>query len=580
MEAAQLLLMRQMVEAAPDGVVAADRDGVVLVYNRSARELAGRAEQDLVGHRLAEIDPELWEQARALLASGEAFQYEKTLPDGAVITVSLSPFVQDGEAAGVLCLLRPGADCDGLAQELAVSQELSQRLDMIIESSHDGLWISDAQGVVIKVNAASARRAGLPAEAIVGRHVKDLLEEGFFDFSATLEVLRTHAPVTLQQNLKDGGQALVTGNPVFNDKGELCLVVVNDRDMTSIEELRALLKESRAHTQQYRSELIRSQLSRDLDSKLVVRSAPMRHALETALRVARTESSVLITGESGVGKGLVAKVIHEASARRREPLVRVDCGAIPGSLIEAELFGYDKGAFTGALEAGKPGYFEMARGGTLFLDEVGELPLNVQAKLLRFLDEKEVVRVGSTTPLVLDVRILAATNRDLKQMVGQGDFRKDLFYRLSVVPLALPPLRERPEDIPPLVNFFLRRLETPAQPLKNLAPPVLECLRRYAFPGNVRELANLVEQLVVLTPGPRIELADLPPAVQSPDLALAEAAGQDDLNLARAVDSVERQLIIRALKAHGSQRRAAKFLGVSHATLSRKIARLRISVTE
>ncbi|MCB2227962.1 MAG: sigma 54-interacting transcriptional regulator [Desulfarculaceae bacterium] len=579
MDPARLKLMRQMVEAAREGVLAVDRDGVVLVCNLAARHMIGVAGGDPTGRNLAEIDPALWDRARAVISSGEACQYEETTPDGGVISAGLSPFAQHGETAGVFCLLRPGADCERLAQELAVSKELSERLDMIIESSHDGLWINDAQGVVIKVNAASARRMGLPAEAIVGRHVRELVEEGFFDFSATLEVLRTGQPVTLQQNLKDGGQALVTGTPVFDDKGELSLVVVNDRDMTSIEELRALLKESRAHTQQFRSELIRSQISQDLDSKLVVRSAPMRRTLETALRVARTESNVLITGESGVGKGLVAKVIHEASARRREPLVRVDCGAIPASLIEAELFGYEKGAFTGALDAGKPGYFEMARGGTLFLDEVGELPLNVQAKLLRFLDEKEVVRVGSTAPLVLDVRILAATNRNLKEMVAQGSFRKDLFFRLSVVPLALPPLRERPEDIPPLVNFFLRRLETPDQPLKNFAPAVLECLRRYAFPGNVRELANLVEQLAVLTPGARIELADLPPAVQNPDLALAEAAGQDDLNLARAVDSVERQLIIRALKIYGSQRQAAKYLGVSHATLSRKIARLGIVVT-
>ena len=421
-------LMRQIVESAHDGITVVARDGAILAYNHAARKMAGREDEELVGRHIAEIDSEAWRDTRRILDSGRAHLNQKVLLGEHTIIANRSPFYQDNEVAGVISVFRDMSEYENLAQELAAYKELSEQLDVIIESSHDGLWITDANGIVIKVNAASAKQFGAPAEALVGRDVQELMKEGCFDRSATVEVLKTHAPVTFTQNMRDGGQYLVTGNPVFNDKGELRLVVVNDRDLTAIQKLQSELEESRAYTQHYRSELIRSQISKDLDSQLVVRSTLMRRALETAMRVARTESNVLIQGESGVGKGLIAKVIHGASVRRREPLVRVDCGAIPGSLIEAELFGYEKGAFTGALDAGKPGYFEIARGGTLFLDEVGELPLTVQAKLLRFLDDKEVVRVGSTKPHVIDVRILAATNRNLKEMVAEGSFRKDLFF--------------------------------------------------------------------------------------------------------------------------------------------------------
>ncbi|MCB2225894.1 MAG: sigma 54-interacting transcriptional regulator [Desulfarculaceae bacterium] len=565
----------------PEGITVVNRDGKILYYNQAARKVTGMLEEDLIGRQIADIDPEAWKGTRQIINSGRALLNQKVLFGENTFIVSRSPVCQDGEVASVVSVFRDMSEYENMARELTAYKELSEQLDVIIESSHDGLWITDANGIVVKVNAASAKRLGLPAESLVGCDVQRLVDEGYFDRSATLEVLKNHSSITFTQNMRDGGQCLVTGNPVFNEKGELRLVVINDRDLTAIKKLQDELEESRAYTQHYRYELVRSQITRELDSQLVVRSAPMRRVLETAMRVARTESSVLIQGESGVGKGLVAKVIHEASARRKEPMVRVDCGAIPPSLIEAELFGYEGGAFTGALDAGKPGYFEIARGGTLFLDEVGELPLNVQAKLLRFLDDKEVVRVGSTKPLIVDVRVLAATHRNLQEMVAEGSFRKDLFFRLSVVPLSIPPLRERADDVPPLVTFFLRRLEKQNATPKTMAPAVLERLRHYSFPGNIRELANLVEQLVVLNPDPVIELHHLPEAIRDSEFIPTDSGPlEDNLNLAQAVKNVEMQLIKRALKVYGSQRRAAKHLGVSHATISRKISQFNMIVTE
>ena len=578
MDHAQLEFFRQVVEAAPDGVVMVDRQGKILVYNHAARKLAGRENTRMLGQNMADLGPEAWADMRLIVDNGRVQRRQKVFLGRNTIIANRAPVHLDGRIAGVLSIFRDMSEYENLAKELAAYKELSEQLDVIIESSHDGMWISDAQGKVIKVNAASARRTGLDAEELVGRNVQELVDEGYFDRSATLEVLRRRAPVTFVQNMRDGGQSLVTGTPVFNEKGEVRLVVINDRDLTSIHKLQAELEESRARTKQYRSELIRTQKSRELDSRLVIRSVPMRRVLDTAIRVARTDSSVLIQGESGVGKGLLAKVIHESSSRQEGPLVRVDCGAIPGSLIEAELFGYEKGAFTGALDQGKPGYFEMAQGGTLFLDEVGELPLNVQAKLLRFLEDKDVVRVGSTEPRRIDVRILAATHRDLQEMVAQKTFRKDLFFRLSVVPLVIPPLRERLDDIAPLVSFFLSQFAKKVSTPKTVAPEVVECLRGYSFPGNIRELANLMEQLVVLSPGPRIDLEDLSPAVRDPGARPVIPGSQDEMNLARAVEAVERDVITRALQTFGSQRKAAVRLGINHSTLSRKIARYGISV--
>ncbi|MEJ2170218.1 MAG: sigma 54-interacting transcriptional regulator, partial [Desulfobacterales bacterium] len=232
------------------------------------------------------------------------------------------------------------------------------------------------------------------------------------------------------------------------------------------------------------------------------------------MRIARVDSSVLITGESGVGKGLIAGLIHDASARAERPLIHINCGTIPDNLIEAELFGYEKGAFTGAKQQGKAGYFEMADGGTLFLDEIGELPLALQVKLLHFLETGEVVRIGSTRSRRIDARILTATNRNLERMVADGGFRKDLFFRLKVVPLAIPPLRQRVEDIPPLIGVFLDKFNRKCGVRKTISSAAADCLRHYPYPGNVRELANLIEQLVVLTPGDRIDSGDLPAAVQ------------------------------------------------------------------
>jgi transcriptional regulator with GAF, ATPase, and Fis domain len=296
------------------------------------------------------------------------------------------------------------------------------------------------------------------------------------------------------------------------------------------------------------------------------------HALERVLKqaksVAQTSATVLLTGENGTGKEMVARAIHQESPRASGPFVAVSCAALPETLIESELFGHERGAFTSAIQSRK-GRFELANTGTLFLDEVGELSAAVQVKLLRVLQEREFERVGGTKTLTVDIRLIAASNRDLENEVKEGRFRQDLFFRLNVVPLSLPPLRERPEDIPLLAAHFATKLaEKHGQPTPELAPELIEVLQEYEWPGNVRELENLVERLVVLSNGPTLGMEFVPEKMLR---ALPGASVTDESTLEGGVAALKRKLIVNALQTEGNKVAAARKLGISRSYLHRLI---------
>ncbi len=306
---------------------------------------------------------------------------------------------------------------------------------------------------------------------------------------------------------------------------------------------------------------------------IVGESGRMQEVLSLVRRVAPSDATVLIRGESGTGKELIARAIHHASPRAAGPLVAVNCAALPESLLESELFGHEKGAFTGAQSA-RQGRFEAAHGGSLFLDEIGDLPLHLQVKLLRVLQERRVERVGSNRPIPVDVRLLAATHRDLEAMVREGRFRDDLYYRVNVVTITLPPLRERREDIPLLLERFLERFaRANGKAIRGLTREAREALLRYDYPGNVRELENIVERAVVLTRDEVIGLADLPLGVKE-----SEKAGPEARTLPAAVEGLERQMIREALaRAGGVQTRAAELLGISERVLRYKLRKYGIT---
>jgi two-component system response regulator HydG len=349
------------------------------------------------------------------------------------------------------------------------------------------------------------------------------------------------------------------------------------------DELRAALQRALAHGRMAREvKRLRGEVAeaRGLRDRPVGSSLSMREVLSLAERVAPSEASILILGESGTGKELLARVIHRASARRDGPFVAFDCSALAPSLVESELFGHEKGAFTGAQRA-RRGLFREAQGGTLFLDEIGDVAPEVQNKLLRVLQEREVKPVGGDTFVKIDVRIVAATNKDLKQMIANGRFREDLYYRLAVVPLELPPLRERREDIPELVRYFLGRRKGAGPRPSEIAPDALDKLATYRWPGNIRELENIVERAAILSDGKIIIARDIPPLgsapAPAPDLP-APADGTLKERVATVVRAVERQAIVDALKSEGTPTKAARRLGISRASLYAKLKELEISI--
>ncbi|MEW6112937.1 MAG: sigma 54-interacting transcriptional regulator, partial [Thermodesulfobacteriota bacterium] len=378
--------------------------------------------------------------------------------------------------------------------------------------------------------------------------------------------------VTLMQNIKGNKQVMVTGTPVFDESGAIALVVTNVTDITLLNRLRAELEDSRRISFRYYQSLLEYEQFEYALQDMVAKSPAMAQVVQKAIKVAGVDASVLIHGESGVGKSMLAKIIHRMSSRKDRPFVKIDCGTIPESLMESELFGYSKGAFTGASPEGKAGLVEAAHTGTVFFDEVGDLTPAMQVKLLQVIEEKSFTRVGSTRPTSVDVRIIVATNRDLRELVRAGRFREDLYYRLNVIPLHVPPLRMRREDIPALAMSILDKFKRTSGFQRRMEPEVLDSLMKYDYPGNIRELINIMERMIIMSDGEVITLSDLPGELREPAiLPLDPLEGGDSLKA--AVGLFEARLIVGALKRHDTVLQAARALGVHPTTLWRKISR-------
>lgn len=309
---------------------------------------------------------------------------------------------------------------------------------------------------------------------------------------------------------------------------------------------------------------------------IVYQSQAMKNILQLSYKVARVDCTVLISGESGVGKEVIAAFIQRHSLRKDKPFIKINCGALPESLLESELFGYVKGAFTGASKHGKPGLFELADQGTLFLDEIGEMPLSLQVKLLRVIQERELRRIGGTETIRLNVRLIAATNLDLQEEVKRGRFREDLYYRLNVIPIHILPLRERKEDILPLIEYFADYFNRKHMKSKRFAHSALELLQAYEWPGNVRELQNVIERLIIVTDGPVIDRSDLP-EMRAPNRSEQEnVIVKEIMPLKLCVHLAEIQLLKLARKKYGSTTKMAQALGVDQSTISRKLKKMNL----
>lgn len=463
---------------------------------------------------------------------------------------------------------------DEMFNELDALKKINRNLDAIIECSFDGIYLTDREGTTIKTNSAIERITGIPKEYYIGKKVEYLMERGILEYSLTKQVIKQKKSASRVQLNRAGQETLLTSSPIYNDEGEIDGVVTNIRDLSELMSLQKALQKANEINKSYEKQIKQLQGNQEI----VIKSEKMRHVYETVELVLNVDATVLITGQTGVGKDVLAKFIYSQSNRRMQGrFIKINCGAIPADLLESELFGYEGGAFTGANKQGKPGMFELADKGVLFLDEVGELPLQLQVKLLRVIQEKEVQRIGATRPKKIDVRLIAATNRDLRKMVESGHFREDLFYRLNVIPIYIPSLAERPEDIIPLVSHFLVQMNEKYEMNKSIGPDLRSFLFQYDWPGNIRELSNLIERLVLLTKDNMITVNHLPSeyksAIHSTPFFL-----QENTTLKQAVEYAEKQVILHAVKNASTTYELAKLLDTSQATVVRKLKKYKIAL--
>lgn len=447
------------------------------------------------------------------------------------------------------------------------------KLKAAIDFSSDGILITDNLANIIYLNKAYEETTGLKEERILNKNLKDLLAEGLFNKSVTLHVLEHKESISIIHKYISGKTALTTGNPIYDEDKNIIGVICNTRNITELINLRTELYATKELTKKYSQEIKVLRKIAILQEEFIYKSKLMQETIELALKVATYDTTVLITGESGTGKEILSKFIHNASLRKEEAFIKVNCAAIPKDLFESELFGYMEGSFTGASKEGKAGMFELANGGTILLDEIGELPLAVQSKLLRVIQEREVFRIGAKESTSLDVRILAATNRDLVKEVEKGDFREDLFFRLNVIPINIPPLRDRPEDVPELIQFFLEKLNKKYKKIISIKEETINILQSYSWPGNVRELENLIEYLFIMSTTDEIDVEQLPPRIitEQIDVNFQNNISDGSSKLKYMTELYEKTLIESTLKNYSSIRQASKALGVHYSTLSRKV---------
>jgi PAS domain S-box-containing protein len=450
---------------------------------------------------------------------------------------------------------------------------------------YDGIYIADGSGKTLYVNKAYTRITGIKSEEVVNRNVADLLKEGLYKNAVIPEVIKQKKQVnSMGTSVRNGQKMLITGSPIFDEVGNVKTVVVIDRAMTDLLAMRAELEASHRKMKTVeqddnkKKQEIEHLRKLTLNENLVGKSLEIQEVEKKILQVAGIDVTVLITGETGTGKEVVANEIHMNSTRKDGPFIKVNCAAIPANLLESELFGYEKGSFTGASRSGKLGMFELADKGTLLLDEIGEMPMELQSKLLRVIQCKEVTRIGGRKSVKLDVRILASTNCELINQVKSGQFREDLYYRLHVFPIHIPPLRKRMDDISLLAKHFFQIYNAKYSKFAAIEGLGIEVLKQYAWPGNIRELQNIIERLVIISDPAAIISAEQVETLLNIDPYYNEFL-HAEIGLKEIVENVERKAIKKALDAYGSTRKAAKVLKVDQSTIVKKAKRLGINLT-
>ncbi|GEK59925.1 hypothetical protein CHL76_14510 [Marinococcus halophilus] len=508
-----------------------------------------------------------------VLSSGDTVLNQILVQDEVGLLLDYSPIFDDEHLInGVTIIVQDLPQVEEMALEIGYVKDLNRDLNAILATMYDEILVVNENGILLRHSDNYLEHAWREEiHQVIGQKVQDYTTIENADPSLVELVLDEKKKVTSMQTLSSGQKVLSVGNPIFNDFGHVDRIVIASRDITETTRLKTELRETKQKTNQYKEELQSLKTQQQTTStEIIYRSKKMESVMRTIMKLAGFHSTILILGESGVGKELIAKAIHENGTRATKPFVTVNCGAIPEELLESELFGYTKGAFTGADSKGKAGYFEQADQGVLFLDEIGELSLRLQVKLLRVLQERVVTPVGGGRPKPVDVQIVTATNQVLEHLVQAGQFREDLYYRINVIPITVPALRERPEDIPLLAYAFITQLNKKYNKAFHLTPEALQVLEAYKWPGNIRELQNVIERLVVTADSDLIEANYIRQFLHLDNERSSNFAITEIMPLKEAKNQLERQLVELAMERYKTTTAAADKLGMSQSAVSRK----------
>ncbi|MCO1599932.1 sigma 54-interacting transcriptional regulator [Desulfosporosinus nitroreducens] len=548
--------LSSVIENVPAGIIATDDNGFITLANQYAKNiLQGIGGGKYIGEFLSELKDDFEPVVEGAWMIPHKIEYQALK-----LIATAVPIYQNTIIKGATFVLQDLTDVEGIAHELKIVKELKMTLETVLEVAYEGVAVLDEQGRLNMANANFCKRVGKSKEKIIGENINKFVP--LTDNHSPLQVLEIDSKPCVISTLPFTKESKIKGT-----------VVKIYEDLDQLADVMQQVNRINMQLNYYKDELLKVNGTSYIIGNIICSNERTAKLKTQALQVARGNSTILITGESGTGKELFAHSIHNASDRRKEPFIKVNCSAIPGDLAESELFGYEDGAFTGARKQGKPGKFELASGGTIFLDEIGDMPYLLQSKLLRVIQEKEVERVGDVKTRKVDVRIIAATNKDLKRLVAEGKFREDLYYRLNVIDLKIPPLRERKEDIPILADYFINKYNKSFNKrVDGITEAALEVFDHYNWPGNIRELENVIERILNYVEYGLIDLQDLPDEI----IQTEKFSGIAGLSLiGQSLANIEQVAIQTALtEAKGNKSKAARLLGISRSKLYEKLSQM------
>ncbi len=570
----ETLTYKHVFDSTSNGVIATDSKGIIAFINHRAVKILELNKNKVLGKNIVKVMPLIGKSVIKCLQKGNPQLGHPIYGSRIKLLLNVTPIKKEGGIIGTVSNLQKMEFFESSVRQLESYKQLNKQLKIIFNTSSDGIWVIDGNGIVIDVNKTAKRMNGIKAKDVIGKKTDELVDERIIAKSIIPEILKEKKQISMiSKGVKRRFNKLATGTPVFDENKNIKLIVFNERDMTDLLILKDQLEQNKLVTDKYKDELVELRMLEMKQQEFIAESKEIKQVINTAAKLSMIEvSNILIMGETGTGKGFLTKFIHNNSNRRKKPFIQINCAALPDNLLEAELFGYKKGAFTGASEEGKAGLFELAQEGTLFLDEIGELPLSVQAKLLKYFDDKEILPLGGVKSKKINCTIIAATNRDLKSRVKNGRFRQDLFFRLETFTLKIPPLRERRDDILYLVNYFLNKYNEKYRKRTRISTHAMNELLTYQYPGNVRQLKNALKMSVVMS---ETEIIDEPLLTKLGEAIKHEqefVSGQMDLQgLSEQMLTFEKEILKKAISQHRSTRQIARHLKTSKSTVARKI---------